>query len=109
MQGAFRLIISVNDDDHYTSDDTIDRIVVQRNMSPGDTERGNFSGQYIMDFRMDITVTVRCDPNFYGSRCSIVCTPRDDSEGHYTCNSDGQKVCNEGWSDSFHSCTTRKL
>ena len=108
MQGAFRLIISVNDADLFSSD-IIDKIVVQRNMSPGDTERSNFSGQHITDFRMDITVTVRCDSNFYGSHCSIACAPRDDSEGHYTCNSDGKKVCNVGWNDPFYNCTTRKL
>ena len=109
MQGTFRLIISIEDDDHPFADDAIDRIVIQRSMSPGDTERKTFNGQYISDFRMDITVTVRCDSNFYGSHCSIACAPRNDSGGHYTCSSDGHKVCNEGWIDPFYSCTTRKL
>ena len=109
LQGAFRLIITVSDDDHPFNDDAIDKIVIQRRMSPGESERGTFNGQSIGDFRMDVTVTVRCDANFYGNSCNIACVPRDDSQGHYTCNSHGQKVCNEGWIDPFYSCTTRKF
>lgn len=103
------MIIAVKDDDHPFTDDSIDRIVIQRRMTPGQSERSSFSGQHIGDFRMDVTVTVQCDPNFYGSNCSIACVPRNDSQGHYTCNSNGQKVCNAGWIDPFYSCTTRKL
>ncbi len=109
LQGAFRLIIAVSDDDHPFTDDAIDTIVIQRRMSPGESERDTFNGQYIGDFRMDITVTVQCDPNFYGNSCNRTCVPRDDRQGHYTCNSYGQKVCNEGWIDPFYSCTTRKF
>lgn len=103
------MIINIEDDDHPFSDDTVDRIVIQRTMSPGDSERGDFSGQYISDLRMDIAVTVRCDPNFYGSRCNSLCVPTDDSSGHYTCSANGQKVCNPGWIDPFYSCTTGEL
>ena len=103
------MIITIEDDDHPFSDDTVDIIVIQRTMSPGDSEQGDFSGQYIGDLRMRITVGVHCDPNFYGSRCSSMCVPRDDSTGHYTCGTNGQIVCNPGWIDPFYSCTTRKF
>lgn len=109
LQGGFRLIITVKDDDHPFTDDHVDRIVIQRRMAPGKSERGTFYGQSIGDFRMDVTVTVQCDANFYGNSCNIACVPRDDRQGHYTCNSHGQKVCNEGWIDPFYSCTTRKF
>lgn len=109
LQGAFRLIITVKDDDHPFADDAVDTIVIQRRLSPGDSERDTFYGRHIGDFRMDVTVTVGCDANFYGSSCNILCVPRDDKQGHYTCNSRGHKVCNVGWIDPFYSCTTRKF
>ena len=39
-----------------------------------------------------------CDKNYYNSTCTVLCKPRNDQFGHYTCNSKGQKVCLEGWS-----------
>lgn len=49
---------------------------------------------------------VKCQQNYYGDSCTTLCIPRDDHLGHYSCDSDGSKVCNLGWSGSY--CDTGK-
>lgn len=44
---------------------------------------------------------VKCQQNYYGDSCTTLCIPRDDHLGHYSCDSDGSKVCNPGWSGSY--------
>ncbi|KAL3851646.1 hypothetical protein ACJMK2_015378 [Sinanodonta woodiana] len=47
--------------------------------------------------RLDVDVSVYCDPDFYGSMCDIYCKSSDNSLGHYTCSIDGAKLCMKGW------------
>ncbi|XP_037087468.1 protein jagged-2-like [Pollicipes pollicipes] len=42
-------------------------------------------------------IRVQCDDNYFNSTCTKLCRPRDDQFGHYTCNSNGDKVCRDGW------------
>ncbi|XP_030626340.1 protein jagged-2b [Chanos chanos] len=42
-------------------------------------------------------IRVRCDENYYGSKCNKQCRPRDDYFGHYRCDPFGNIVCLEGW------------
>lgn len=39
-----------------------------------------------------------CTFNFYGDNCSVECKPANNSkDGHYTCDSHGNKICFEGY------------
>ena len=38
-----------------------------------------------------------CDPGYYGETCDIQCESRDDCWGHYSCDPQGNRVCNPGW------------
>ena len=38
-----------------------------------------------------------CSRHYFGGDCDTLCRPRDDQFGHYTCDSDGEKVCLNGW------------
>lgn len=42
-------------------------------------------------------IRVRCDENYYGSKCNKQCRPRDDYFGHYVCDQFGHRGCMEGW------------
>lgn len=44
---------------------------------------------------------VTCQPNYYGEQCNILCRPRDDVYGHYTCSQQGSVVCLPGWQGSY--------
>ncbi|XP_035380216.1 protein jagged-2b isoform X1 [Electrophorus electricus] len=47
--------------------------------------------------RFEYRIRVRCDENYYGSKCNKQCRPRDDYFGHYRCDPSGNVVCLEGW------------
>jgi len=49
---------------------------------------------------------VVCDAGYYGSGCSTSCLPRDDVFGHYACDNNGQKICDDGWTGQY--CDRRK-
>lgn len=50
---------------------------------------------------------VTCDTHYYGGGCEVLCRPRDDQFGHYTCSSTGSIVCLAGWQGAY--CTKGKL
>ena len=105
------------DDDGSSSlnpDDPVDTTEIRKIMDPGESSRGEYYGTRGQTgdrrTRLDVEFTVGCDPNYYGSSCDILCEPQDDSvNGHYTCGSQGQKICREGWTDPFTNCLTREL
>ena len=55
---------------------------------------------------MNMTYRVMCSSNSYGSDCGTVCDARDDTLGHYTCNSAGGLVCMTGYQDVATNCTS---
>ncbi|XP_066519508.1 delta-like protein C [Hoplias malabaricus] len=46
---------------------------------------------------------VACDEHYYGDSCSDYCRPRNDTFGHFTCDSTGNRMCVEGWKGDY--CT----
>ena len=51
-----------------------------------------------------------CANFYYGSRCEVFCQPHnDDINGHYTCDTQGNIVCNTGYQMNETNCTTRKF
>ncbi|XDV42015.1 hypothetical protein PO909_010772 [Leuciscus waleckii] len=46
---------------------------------------------------IEYRLRVRCDENYYGSKCNKQCRPRDDYFGHYRCDPSGNIVCLDGW------------
>ncbi|RWS25715.1 neurogenic locus protein delta-like protein, partial [Leptotrombidium deliense] len=44
---------------------------------------------------------VVCEENYYGENCETLCKPRDDQFGHFTCLSNGEKRCLQGWTGSY--------
>ncbi|XP_076100545.1 protein jagged-2-like [Mytilus galloprovincialis] len=45
-------------------------------------------------------IRVVCDIHYYNTTCTKFCRPRNDTFGHYKCDSHGDKVCMEGWMGS---------
>lgn len=50
---------------------------------------------------------VTCDSNYYGAGCGSLCRDRDDAFGHYSCDSNGKRVCFTGWTGEY--CEKRKF
>lgn len=86
-----------------TLDTLISRLSIQRvlDVSPEWTA-DSYDSQY-SSIQYDFRVT--CDAHYYGQGCEILCRPRDDQFGHYTCSSTGSIVCLSGWQGDY--CTKR--
>ena len=70
--------------------------------SVGTYGRGN-GGNITMQFK------VSCDTDYYGLNCGTFCRDTNTSSGHFTCGSNGDKICLPGWSEPTTNCLTRKL
>lgn len=46
---------------------------------------------------LEVQYRVVCEPDYFGPKCLDFCKGRDDSHGHYRCNTDGTKDCLAGW------------
>lgn len=106
MQTAFQLLVSVEDDDSRTSDDFVDVVVVEMSLSPspGPTDPTTYPSRgevcsFIISFR------VECSEGLFGEDCSVFCEPRNDSMGHFSCGSGGERVCLDGYRDPETNCT----
>ena len=102
-----RLFIEVEDYDSFNSDDHVDDIYVTISLTPSSsfTSRTAYNGVH-GNSRIELSFRVQCTTNFYGSNCATYCVARDDSGGHYSCGSNGEKLCLSGWSDPTTDCTT---
>ncbi|NP_001266211.1 delta1 precursor [Amphimedon queenslandica] len=53
-------------------------------------------------------ITYICSNDYYGTTCSLYCKAYNDStNGHYTCNSAGQKTCLAGYTNTSNNCLER--
>lgn len=57
--------------------------------------------------RLTYRVRVQCNTHYYNATCTKFCRPRDDKFGHYMCDSNGDKVCIDGWKGN--NCETGKF
>ena len=65
-------------------------------------EPAQCSGNNTVCFRSECC----CAGNYYGANCEIFCEDRDDCFGHYHCDENGDRVCNDGWV-GLPQCTER--
>ena len=54
---------------------------------------------------LTLSFELSCSEDYYGSECDIFCKERNDEMGHYTCNTNGSIVCNEGYQNPLANCT----
>lgn len=59
------------------------------------------------DAHLRLSYRVTCAAHYYGAGCEVLCRPRDDAFGHYTCSPAGEIVCKAGWTGDY--CSKRKL
>ena len=109
MQGRVKLYIRVEDYDRLSRDDHVDDVYVDIATHPSNRFSSRWAyGGVRGNSRIEMNFRVRCTNNYYGGNCATYCRSRDDSLGHYTCGSNGQKICRRGWSDPSNSCKRRK-
>ena len=47
---------------------------------------------------------IECATNYYQSDCSVYCIPTNDNTGHYTCDTNGNKICLPGYTNTSNNC-----
>ena len=110
MQGTVRLFIQVEDYDPIGSNDHIDDVYVtiMLTLNSSFNSRRAYIG-ITENSRIELSFRLQCTNSFYGSNCTTFCMSRNDSEGHYDCGPDGERICLSGWSDPSRNCTICKL
>lgn len=61
---------------------------------------------------LDLKYRLVCSRYYYGSGCDKLCRSRDDQFGHYTCDTNGTKLCKTGWNGPYcdqPQCSTECL
>jgi hypothetical protein len=76
-------------------------------MAPVSNSYTNISLMDSLRRHLDLRWRILCATDYYGDDCSVYCKPRDDTDGHYTCNSNGTKECRVGYLDPLSNCTTK--
>ena len=67
-------------------------------------------GNLLNTITLQISSKISCDHFYYGNRCEVFCQPHnDDINGHYTCDTQGNIVCNTGYQMNETNCTTCKF
>ena len=93
----------VDEDGINVNDDFVDLFFIDINTysSIATTYEGEEGiGNITLGFRL------MCTEDYYGPNCTTFCVERDDELGHYTCDSEGNRVCREGYQDPSANCTT---
>lgn len=94
----------------FVSDEDEDESLIERNIHTGMANPGD-PWQTIphngLVARFIYRIRVRCDENYYSSKCNKLCVPRDDYFGHYRCEPSGTQVCLDGWMGP--GCTTGEM
>uniref|UniRef100_A0A8C8GXQ4 Delta-like protein n=1 Tax=Oncorhynchus tshawytscha TaxID=74940 RepID=A0A8C8GXQ4_ONCTS len=104
---SYTLIVEAWDWDNGThsssgEDLLIERSVRKERINPGDDRQTiQYNG---LTASFEYSIRVRCDENYYGSKCNKLCRPRNDWHGHYVCDQFGNRGCMEGWMGTY--CTT---
>ncbi|XP_037962698.2 neurogenic locus protein delta [Plutella xylostella] len=105
--GTFSLIVEAWHDmnDTSRSDDSLIARMTKQSIAdvggPWVEEEQRWSGPGGAHLRLSYRVT--CAPHYYGAGCEVLCRPRDDAFGHYTCSASGEIVCRPGWTGDYCS------
>ncbi len=112
MQGAVELLLRV--DDELTPDEAdplVLKLSVPVNISHNPTQIPisiiESDTYYDNNGRIFLAISfeLECGEGFYGSDCGVFCIPRDNDLGHFTCDSNGNIMCLEGFNNTSTNCT----
>ena len=109
IKGSIQVLVVIDDSDP-DADDLIDRVAFNINRSPTGTWSDNIhSNGYYGKAQFKVQVLLSCQSNYYTSSCSVYCVPQNDNtNGHYDCSSQGEKICKNGYTNPSGNCLTRK-
>jgi len=95
--GTFSLIIEAwhQNNKSTAGNDLISQMATQQELDAGSTWTHGVHQE--THTRLEYEYRMVCSSHYYGKDCDTLCRPRDDQFGHYTCDSNGDKICLDGW------------
>ncbi|KAM3616616.1 uncharacterized protein V6R79_020896 [Siganus canaliculatus] len=105
--GTFSLIIEAWNAESSGLDSTenqnnlISRLATRRRLTVGQdwSQDVHFGNQSELRYSYHVV----CNEHYYGEACSVYCRPRNDTLGHFTCDAEGRRRCQDGWVGEY--CT----
>lgn len=111
MQDLIAFVTTINDDDGGDDPSEFIELLGINLLYP--TVTNVYSNETLRSRLIMITLqasfNMRCAQYFYGSQCDIFCQSHNDDTGHYTCDSQGNKLCNEDYQMNETNCTIREF
>lgn len=82
----------------------LSRLATRRRLTVGEewSQDVHFGNQSELRYSYHVV----CNEHYHGDACSAYCRPRDDPFGHYTCDDEGNRHCQEGWRGEY--CSDRE-
>ena len=109
LQTNLEVKIEVLDDNGESSTVNPTRILyTQAKLSP--QVSGTFSSDKTVNeggsnvISLSYATRIECATNYYQSDCSVYCIPTCDNTGHYTCDTNGNKICLPGYTNTSNNC-----
>ena len=90
----------------YKTQQFIDNVTIQWDFIGSETfsDASTYTGKYnIASFTL--AYRIRCAVNYYGDKCDIYCVDTNSNFGHYKCNCEGKKECDDGYMNDTTNCT----
>ena len=109
LQTNVQVYIEVLDDNGVSSTVNPTRILyTQANLLP--QLSGTFSSDTTINeggsnvISLSYATRIECATNYYQSNCSVYCIPTNDNTGHYTCDTNGNKICLPDYGNTSNNC-----
>ena len=103
LQGQFQLNIVINNivSSNINNLELVDTVSFVRNLSPSTQLTSRMVTGMFDQGEFELSYRVQCVTNYYGSDCNTLCVETD----RFTCDQNGNIVCNEGYQNEANSCS----
>ncbi|KAK3698607.1 hypothetical protein QZH41_014587 [Actinostola sp. cb2023] len=100
-KGSLKVSIVVMDYDSLSPADLVDTYLIDRWVTPtAGVLQQTWTSLSVKGIpsTLKLKYSIQCNRDYYGPNCTKYCIPRDNNQGHYTCDlKTGQIVCRNGW------------
>ena len=110
LQTNVQVKIEVLDDNGVNPNDNPSRILNTQTNLQSPQVSGTFSSDTTVNeggsnvISLSYATRIKCATNYYQSDCSVYCIPTNDNTGHYTCDTNGNKICLPGYTNTSNNC-----
>ena len=115
IQTNIQVNIEVIDDNGVLPDVNQNRILISQANLQSPQVSDTFSSDTTVNegssnvISLSYATRIECATNYYQSDCSVYCIPTNDNTGHYTCDTNGNKISLPGYTNTSNNCLNGML